>query len=105
MMAENKVLEKLIDAFATIEKYDIRVARINMPYRAYDEIVKDQICRFDSSSLISTQQSIALDNTRTEARIGNLYGAEVFFSDKFEVFGEQNFAPARATDVIIEVIE
>lgn len=95
------VCVKIIDAFAEIEKHDIRVGRVNMPEKAYSQLVNSSdFGGFDNFSLATHRRDMLRPNN--EFRIGNLWGAEVFFSDTFEVHGEKNFVPANPQGVVVD---
>lgn len=101
-IANSGILNSIADAFAKIEKHDLRVERVTLTQDRYNEIITKKaslnylrICYFwhgqnpgSSDFLIDTM------NTEEGALIGSLFGARLEIGNESKVYGERDLIPA-----------
>jgi hypothetical protein len=90
MMNECVALDCIADAFAEVEKNDIRVSRIVLKHEDYHRLLFSPLT---SLSRVFINNPILLKNRGMAGALGQLWGARVDIGNESKVYGERGFVP------------
>lgn len=94
-IANSGILNSIADAFAEIEKHNLRVEKVTLEKARYEEL----ITRKDSLNYLC-QNNHGLEITEEQVLIGALWGATLEIGEESKVYGERGFIPTGPDDYI-----
>lgn len=86
-IANSDLLNSIADAFAEIEKNDIRVEKVTLTQDRFDEMITKR----GSLDYLCVNDTIRM--TEEEALVGALWGARLEIGEENKVYGERGFVP------------
>ncbi len=87
-LLDNPYIKNIVDAFVSVEKYDIRVSKVVLNQDTWDKIQNQDF----TTNFVSYPRY--LSNCRDQISCGTLWGASVEIGDENKVFGEPGLIPS-----------
>lgn len=88
-IANSGILNSIADAFAEIEKQDLRVEKVTLEKARYEELITKK-----GSLNYLCQNNHGLEITEEQVLIGALWGAQLEIGKESKVYGERGFIPS-----------